>query len=246
MSVWLILESGVKNAAGRSDPPLFSVVHLRFDELCAVIPFGQWEVSSQGNLRVTDPSEAVFKHAHAQRKYDPRPVSIIIIILVEGEWVEFGTRFQIAFKHCTIRNFALQHADFLTHALSCCWRCGAMMNRPTDVILGKITTLQELPLYLVLLQVAFDFVLMSRFVCSSGKVGEDAFKIVSAYEYLLNDVTFTLWSCLICWKADAKENACLITLVGCLLNVCATLMQPFGRSFSLVLLIHYTFFCATA
>ncbi len=46
MSMWLILESGVKNAAEQSDPPLFKVAHLRLVELCAVIPFGQWDVSS--------------------------------------------------------------------------------------------------------------------------------------------------------------------------------------------------------
>ncbi len=40
-SMWLILESGVKNAAEQSDPPLITVAHLRLVKLCAVIPFGQ-------------------------------------------------------------------------------------------------------------------------------------------------------------------------------------------------------------
>jgi len=41
MSMWLILECGVKNAAEQSVPPLFSAVYIRLVELCAVIPFGQ-------------------------------------------------------------------------------------------------------------------------------------------------------------------------------------------------------------
>ncbi len=65
-------------------------------------------------MRVLDPSGPFLKYTHWEKIWSPPHVDYYYYISV-GEWVEFGSHFQIAFEHCTINNSSLKQTHTHTH-----------------------------------------------------------------------------------------------------------------------------------